>query len=220
MNTYKTNGYYTHQPIFIEIMKFTNGNILECGCGDGSTTMIKENIKNTNRKLVSLESNLNWLNKYTHLTDSSHELYHIDAGNEDTIETGNKWVEFINQKKLNDFDIVFLDSSPWLSRKCCFDYFLNKAKIIIIHDFDYFPIHNIIGSVSIKETTYYKGKSQEKITCNLEGIVKNYKLFYPPAEYFFDVTGPPTLVCSNIMDETEFKTLIDTIELNMKSYYP
>jgi hypothetical protein len=45
MGTYKDNAYYTHQPIFIEILKKTTGNILECGCGDGSTLMIKEEIK-------------------------------------------------------------------------------------------------------------------------------------------------------------------------------
>jgi len=219
MSNYKNHPYYTHQPFFIEILKITDGNILECGCGDGSTKMIKEQIKNTNRKLVSLESNLEWLNKYKNLADPFHDLYHIEAGNDDNIETGNKWVEFIKQNNLNDFEIVFLDSSPWLSRKCCFDYYLNQAKIIIIHDFDYFPNNNIIGSVINKKTKYYNGKYQEKINCNLEGIVKNYKLFYPPDEYFPGSTGPPTLVCSNIMSDSDFQILIHTIELNINSYY-
>ena len=173
MDTYKTHPYYTHQPFFIEILKNTSGNILECGCGDGSTLMIKEQIKNTNRKLVSLESNLEWLNKYVHLADSSHTLYHIHAGNDDNIETGNKWVEFIKQNKLHDFDVVFIDSSPWMSRKCCFEYYLNLSEIIIIHDFDYFPINNIIGKVINEEITHNNGKSQRKIKCDLDGIVKN-----------------------------------------------
>jgi len=219
MSTYKTHPYYTHQPFFIEILKNTTGNILECGCGDGSTVMIKEHIKNTNRKLISLESSLEWLNKFTHLADSSHELHHIQAGNDDNIETGNIWVEFIKQNKFNDLEIVFIDSSPWLSRKCIFDYYLNLSKIIIIHDFDYFPINNIIGRVINKETNHYNGVYQEKITCDLDGIVKNYKLFYPPYEYFAGSTGPPTLVCSNIMDSDEFNDLIKAIELNINAYY-
>ncbi len=219
MESYKTHPYYTHQPFFIEIIKFINGNILECGCGDGSTKMIKEQIKTTNRKLVSLESNLEWLNKYKHMGDEFHNLYHIEASNDNTLETGNKWVEFIKQNNLNDFQIVFLDSSPWLSRKCCFDYYLNIAKIIIIHDFDYFAINNIIGSAINKETKYHNGKNQQKIICNLDGIVKNYKLFYPPDEYFPAPSGPPTLVCSNIMNDDDFQTLIKTLEVNVKSYY-
>ena len=219
MGTYKTHPYYTHQPFLTEVIKFTNGNILECGCGEGSTVMIKEQIKDTCRHLVSLESDLEWLNKYRGLADSFHKLYHIEATNDDTLETGNKWVEFIKENNLNDFEVVFLDSTPWLSRKCCFDYFLDKARIIVIHDFDYFPDHNIIGSVINKEIINYKGNNQEKITCNLDGIVKNYKLFYPPDEYFAGSTGPPTLVCSDIMSDSEFQTLINEIEKNYNSYY-
>jgi len=211
--------FYTHQPFFLEILKHTTGDILECGCGEGSTPMIKEEIKNTGRKLVSLESNLEWLNRYTHLSDENHLLYHVDANNEDTIETGNAWVEFIKKNKLDNFEIVFIDSSPWSSRKSCFDYFLNKVKIIIFHDFDYYPNNNIIGNVIKREETYSKGKHQVKIACDLTGIVKNYKLFYPPDEYFAGSTGPPTLICSNIMDDDEFRELMNTIEKNVVSYY-
>jgi len=215
MSSYKDHPYYTHQPFFIEILKNTNGNILECGCGDGSTVMIKEHIKNTNRKLVSIESNLEWLNKYKHMEDESHILHHVDAGNIDSMETGNIWVDFIKSNNLNDFEIVFIDSSPWLSRKCVFDYFLDKAKIIIFHDFDYFPTKKIIGKITNKE--FYQGK--EKITCDLSKVVRNSKLFYPPYEFFAGKTGPPTLVCSNTMSDDEFNKLIANIEENIGSYY-
>jgi hypothetical protein len=215
MTSYKNHPYYTHQPFFIEIIKNTSGNILECGCGDGSTNMIREHIKDTKRKLVSLESDLAWLNNYKHLEDETHKLYHIDANNIDCIETGNKWVSFIEENKLNDFEIVFIDSSPWLSRKCCFDYFLDKAKIIIFHDFDYFPLNNIIGK--LKSTEYINDKIV--YNCNLDGIVKNYKLFHPPINYFPAQTGPPTLICSNILDECEFNRIINKIQLNLPQYY-
>ena len=125
----------------------------------------------------------------------------------------------IKQNKLHDFDVVFIDSSPWMSRKCCFEYYLNLSEIIIIHDFDYFPINNIIGKVINEEITHNNGKSQRKIKCDLDGIVKNYKLFYPPDEYFAGLTGPPTLVCSNVMEDDKFNALIKTIELNNNAYY-
>ena len=70
-------GFYTHQPYFKEILKNTTGNILECGCGEGSTMMIREHIRGTGRILVSLESNLEWLSKYTHLADANHVLQHV-----------------------------------------------------------------------------------------------------------------------------------------------
>ena len=215
MSTYKDHPYYTHQPFLIEVLKNTTGNVLECGCGDGSTLTIKGQIKDTSRKLVSLESNLEWLNKYTHLAGANHKLYHVDATFEDTDEVGSKWVDFIQKNNLNDYEVVFLDSSPWLSRKHCFDYFKDKAKIIMIHDFDYFPTHNIIGTVTNEEK--YDGKT--KITCDLTGVVKNYKLFYPPLQYFAGETGPPTLICSDTMDTNEFNKLMLTIESNKVKYY-
>lgn len=208
-------GFYTHQPYFKEILKNTTGNILECGCGDGSTLMIRDHIRGTDRKLVSLESNLEWLNKYTHLADDQHLLQHVDADNEDCYETGDKWVEHIEANNLNNFEVVFLDSSPWMSRKCCFDYFLDIAKIIIIHDFDYFPNNNIIGKTILRTCM----DDKEKIECDLTGVVKNYKLFYPPYKHWVGTTGPPTLVCSNIMDPEEFDDLIRVIQSNEASYY-
>jgi len=180
---YNTHPYYTHVPFMIETLKMTTGDVLECGCGVGSTLNIKKTLNNTGRKLVSIESNLEWLNKYIHLADEFHELYHVDATDEDNIETGVKWVDFIKQYNLNNFEIVFIDSSPWLSRKCCFEYFLDKAKIIIIHDFDYFPINNIIGSVISEERKIHNNKNIHKVTINLDSVVKNYKLFYPPDDF-------------------------------------
>ena len=215
MSEYKTNPYYTHQPYFIEILKQTTGNILECGCGDGSTRMIKEHIKETNRKLVSLESNMQWLTKYIKLADNNHKLHYVPASNDDNNETGNVWVDFIHKNQLNDFEIVFLDQSPWLARIACLNYFLDKAKIIIIHDFDYYPIFNVYGKVSKRES--YGDK--QKIECDLSDTIKNYKLYYPPYEYFAGASGPPTLICSNVMDSDEFNQLLYNIEKNLHLYY-
>lgn len=210
-----SNPYFTHQPFLIEILKNTTGNILELGCGEGSTLVIREIIKNTTRKLVSLESDFSWFRKYAHLADESHQLYHVNASNEDTIETGNIWVDFIKSMRLNDFEVVFIDSWPYASRKLCFDYFLNKVKIIVFHDFEFFPVNNIIGNVVNTEIN----KEKVKITCNLDNVVKNYKLFYPPFHYFGNNVGPSTLVCSNTMDSNDFKTFVGNVERNASTYY-
>ena len=214
-NSFKNHPYFTHQPFFIEILKNTSGNILELGCGEGSTLMIREMIKNTKRKLVSLESDLTWLNKYIHLSDGTHKLYHVNASNDDTVETGNIWVDFIKSMQLHDFEIVFIDSSPWSSRTSTFYHFLDKVKIIIMHDFDFFPINNIIGNVVSREIK----DGKVKIDCDLNGVVKNYKLFYPPFDYFVGSTGPATLVCSNTMGHNEFQILISNLENNVRNYY-
>jgi hypothetical protein len=98
--------------------------------------MIRKEIEKSDRKLVTLESNLEWLNKFKHLETDRHKLYHVPATNEDTDETGNRWIQFMQEHSLNDFEIVFIDSSPWSSRTKCFEHFLDRAKIILFHDFD------------------------------------------------------------------------------------
>ena len=214
--SYLNHPYYTHQPFLTEVLNNTNGDVLECGCGEGSTAMIRSHLRGSSRKLVSIESDRTWLNKYTHLYDVNHALYNVPADNNDTIETGMKWVRFVESTLADrQFDVVFIDSSPWLSRKCLFDYFKTKAKVVVIHDFDYFPNKGVIGKTTSRES--YQGK--EKITCDLTGEVENYRLYYPPYKYFVGPTGPPTLVCSSVMSSDEFTVLTDAIDAATPKYY-
>jgi hypothetical protein len=214
MQNYKVNGYATHQPLLSEVIKNTTGNILECGCGEGSTRYIQELIKNSSRKLYSLESDFEYYNKYNH-----ENCHYINAGNYDTIETGNKWVQYI-QNCFSDleFDVVFIDQSPWLSRKCVLDYFINKAKYIIIHDADYFPVNNIFGKVNSKE------KINEKIiyNCSFDDVSRNYFYYTPPLQYFFGNTGPPTLLLrgrNNLIEDSEWEKYTSTLAKKIESYY-
>lgn len=215
--SYLNHPYYTHQPFFTEVLKNTNGDVLECGCGEGSTAMIRSQLKGTSRKLVSIESDKAWLDKYIHLQNAEHDFYHVPADNNNTMETGMAWVRFVESTLADrQFDVVFIDSSPWLSRKCLFDYFKTRAKVVVIHDFDYFPNNGVIG----KTTSHESYQNKEKITCDLTGEVENYRLYYPPYKYFAGPTGPPTLVCSSVLSSDEFTALMDAIDAAVPKYYP
>ena len=138
----------THRPCLIELVKHTTGNILECGCGNSSTLLIKELIKNTDRILISLESNLEWLNKFKHLEDNNHKFFYINAGKIDDDATGKIWIDFIkNNQLINsfDFEVCFIDQSPWTARTHTLNYFKDKCPYIIVHDVDYFPVQNKWG---------------------------------------------------------------------------
>ena len=108
--SYLNHPYYTHQPFFIEVLKNTNGDVLECGCGEGSTAMIRSQLKGTSRKLVSIESDKAWLDKYIHLQNAEHDFYHVPADNNNTMETGMAWVRFVESTLADrQFDVVFID---------------------------------------------------------------------------------------------------------------
>ena len=82
---------------------------------------------------------------------------------------------------------------------------LGKSLYLIIHDFDYFPNNGIIGTTISKTNEC----GREKIECTIPDI--NFKLFYPPDEFFPGATGPPTLLAT--------KMPFDFDSIDLKNYY-
>lgn len=216
MNTLKSDPFGTHRPCLIDVIKNTTGNIIECGCGHSSTLLIKDLIKNTDRKLVSLESNLKWLNTFKHLEDESHKLFHIDAGRADTDATGKKWVDVIKRNAyINnlEFEVCFIDQSPWTARTHTLNYFKDKCPYIIVHDVDYFPVHKKWGQANRMAAPHGKKVYQ----MDFSDIVRHHKVYYPPFQYFAGPTGPPTLLCSNILPDVDFEKMCENIQY--EKYY-
>ncbi len=213
--SYKHNQYATHQPLLIELLKNTSGNILECGCGEGSTRLIKQYL-GKNRKLVSIESNKEWYDKYKHLEDDNHKLVYVNASNDDDDITGLKWTSFINENFSNtEFEIVFIDQSPWTARTHTLKYFISKAKYVIIHDVDYFPSNGKFGR--ILNTT--RNGDKFKYDIDFSDIANKYYVFYPPFEHYTFPGGIPTLLCSNIASNEEFNNTVNAIKANYNIYY-
>lgn len=213
---FNLNSFGTHRPCLLNLIQNTSGNIIEFGCGDSSTVLIKETIKNTNRKLVTVESNLEWMNKYKHLEDENHKFHFVDAGNVDSNETGQKWIEYIENSEIKniDFDVVFIDSSPWTSRTYLLNYYINKAKYIIVHDCGYFPNNNLWGKVDKK---FRMGKYCA-YSMSFNDIAKNYHVYYPYMKYFSFSCGPATLLLSNTVTKDEFNKINKKIYENNKYY--
>jgi hypothetical protein len=216
MDSIASDPFGTHRPCLIDLVKHTTGNIIELGCGNSSTILIRDLIKNTDRKLISLESNLEWLNKFKHLEDENHKLFHINATNDDNDDNGKIWTDFIkNNTLINnlDFEVCFIDQSPWTARTHSLNYFKDKCKFIIVHDVDYFPNHNKWGKI-INENRY---RGRIKLEMDFSDTVNHYKVFYPPFKYFAGPTGPPTLLCSNILTDIQFNNMCKNIEY--EKYY-
>jgi len=217
MDNLSTDPYGTHRPVLAEIIKTTAGNIIECGCGYSSTYQIRSLIDGTNRKLISLESNLEWFNKFKHLENDNHKLFYVDAGNNDTDDTGNIWIDFIKNNKIiceTNFEICFIDQRPWTARTYTLNYFLNKCKLIIVHDVDYFPTNKKWGKIIRRLNT---SNNIYKYEMDFSDVATNFIVYYPPDKYFAGRTGPPTLLCSNITTKEEFSNLCNKIDVN--KYY-
>lgn len=170
-------SYGTHKKFLEFYVNITDGDIIEFGTGYNSTGLIIECIKNTNRKLISVESNIDWLNKMQ-------ELYPPSENHSYVFVNEYNWKNYIDSIEKTDYSIVFIDQSPWIARKWTLDKFKNYAEYVIIHDVDYFPVNKIFGKV-ISEFEF-----------DFSDISNNYKVYYPPKPYPYK-TGPPTLVFSN-----------------------
>ena len=209
----------THRPLLTDLVKNTTGHIIEFGCGNCSTVLIKNLIKNTNRKLISLESNKEWLNKFIHLEDDNHKFFFVDANKDyDNDNTANIWINFIkNNEIINNmtFEICFIDQSPWTARTHTLNYFKNSCKYLIVHDVDYFPHYKKWGT--ILKTEEINGNIKHEM--DFSDIVNNFKTFYPPIELFAARTGPPTLLCSNLTTTDEFNDMCNHIDYSNYSNY-
>ena len=228
ISDYASNSYGTHRPCLINLIKATKGNIIEFGCGDSSTVLIKDIIKDTDRKLITFESNKEWMDKYKHLSDSNHEFHFIDAGNEDCAQTGQKWIDYIENSHVKnmDFDVVFIDSSPWSSRTFLINYFKFKSKYIILHDCGYFVgasglnLHKKTGSLNLlgKLNKTYKKGNKRFYDMDFSQIAKNYHVFYPYLKYFSLYCGPATLLFSNVVSLNDFNLMKEKIYENNPYY--
>ena len=194
--------YVTHQPILYEIARKTTGPIIEFGCGNGSTDLLHEICKKDNRILISIDDDFNWLNKFSqkYLGDGYepdnlgwHKFYYV-PGKKDNINPEH-WIKFFEEfellKTLN-FDVCFIDQSPWLARYETIKMFRHKARYVILHDCNYFPEQGIFGKVI---------KPLISATCtpgvfDFSDVFAYFKVYFPPCPWP-GPTGPPTLLGSN-----------------------
>ena len=102
----------THQIVLKEYISRTTKPILELGSGDNSTRQIHEWCKN---KILTIDDNEVWLNKYLDLKDDRHDFKMLDNYKD------RKW------------GLVFVDLINWE---------LRKAAILKYKDADYVVIHD------------------------------------------------------------------------------
>lgn len=92
-------------------LTLTQGAVVEFGCGQGSTDLLRKYCKETGREFMSFESNQDYARQYNslHVTDW------------DTVN-------------LTYVDVLFIDHAPGERRWVDIKKYANIAKVIVIHD--------------------------------------------------------------------------------------
>lgn len=181
---HRTNDYATHQPVLCEMVRRTQGPVIEFGCGFGSTPLLHELCEQSQRKLITLESNKEWLLKFEDkYASSTHKFIHV-----------RDWDVILREPEIVNtrWDIVFVDQTPWEARHKTILRLKDTCQYVILHDCDYFPAHGIFG----REISPLKGADHPGERWYGD-LFKNYKEFFPLKPWPYERTGPPTLLASN-----------------------
>ncbi len=154
--TYSSDVYATHQPALIWALENTEGDVLELGMGDSSTVLLHEILKDTERKLVSVEDDTSWAEKFIHLKSANHEL--------DVIKRSvNDWKKATDEYAEKKWGVVFVDQGYgeeiWRpARNYSVSKLMNSAEYVVAHDADLF---DEMKSKEYSCFTYYPTKKAD-----------------------------------------------------------
>lgn len=165
------NGHATHMPLLkymFEDKKLINsgGLVIEIGCGEYSSLFFNYIQKNMNLKILSFENDMEWYRKIASKYETENYKFHC-------VKDWNQLIPDVFDDE-TFFDLIFIDHSPWESRIEKAIQFKDKAKYILIHDYD-----------------YYLGENDELN----QKIVENFKY-----NCLYAHINPPTLLLSNFVE--------------------
>jgi len=127
-------GYFSHIPLLAATVIKTSGPVLELGAGLGSTLMLHGLCGALRRRLVTIDSNCEWLDKFINLKRSWHDLKLVD--------------NFLNLPEYTQhWGLAFIDHGICKQRGISLQ-LLSDTDIIVCHDtchyflYDYQPVIN------------------------------------------------------------------------------
>lgn len=115
------DGYATHLPVLMTMLTKTTGPVIEFGCGHYSTPLLHHVCKLTQRKLVSLEGDYQWMTGFAKYNSDFHEVRHVTDWNS-VPELTQQW------------SLAFIDHAPALQRKETIRQMQDVVDYFVIHD--------------------------------------------------------------------------------------
>lgn len=194
------NGYESHRFVLEHVLKILkNKSVLELGSGDYSTKLIHDVLGCENSKIITLDTDLSWLEKYTHLKTDCHDLIYWDI---------DKLNDFYNNDK-NEWGLVFVDTETWDSRVSAIMKYRETADYLILHDCDYYANSGTIG----KTIKHVNPQENDMGIRDYGKEVFKYWVEYSIIDWSsYNSWIPPTLLASNKypLDNIEIENMIIT----------
>lgn len=103
-----------HRYLLWPALEQTTNQVIEFGCGDGSTPYLYEYCKQNNREFLSFDNNPEWAQKYSHLG----------------VKVVDDWDKDVDWDK--SYSVALIDEAPGGHRKKTLSSV--RADIVIIHD--------------------------------------------------------------------------------------
>lgn len=153
-DAYCTHQNYTKQ----ELSNLSDGSIvLELGVGNGSSPLMYEFCKNNSSStVISFETDAVWFEQmFDKYGDLPNYVFNL-------IEDWDDLKNHVNEK---EYDLVFVDQSPWWARIESIDLLKEKSKVIILHDYDYFNknghewVKNTCNDIYINDESSWLGQT-------------------------------------------------------------
>lgn len=208
----------THQHILYEMAMRTKGPIIEFGCGYYSTPMLHEICKKSGRILISLDDDVEWLQKFTDKYrndgyDESNSGWHkfFLVPNKDTTDSNScrhwdkLWDDFEPLREIR-FDICFIDQAPFEARLGTLLRLKEISRYIIVHDCDDLPMRGLCGTTLVQTTHNCLGEY------DFSDVIKYFQV-YAPLKPWPLCNGPCTLLGS------EFESDLPEIDPQNYTWY-
>lgn len=175
--------YATHQPVLYTALQHTGGPVIEFGCGHGSTPLLHRYCEARKRELLSLDTDMGYLDLFAGYASPFHKLVHVK-----------NWTALLSDDRIvgRRWSLAFVDQSPWKARHLTIQAIKFSARFIVLHDPDYYPEHGLFGvEVAPLGGSHNRGKR------TYDDVFKYWKEHFPLDPWPYDKTGPPTLIGSN-----------------------
>jgi hypothetical protein len=150
----KKNPFHTHRKYLInELNKLDRQDAVTClelGVGHGSSPIFKRFVKKSwNMKVIAYESDEKWL-------EVVRSQY---ATNDYILNFIPSWDGFYQPERYpGPYDLVFVDQSPWEARIQSMERLMDKTKVFILHDYDYYNKGVIDDIYSVGEGSFFYEK--------------------------------------------------------------